>query len=63
MRALFPGGRRVKVRAAVLSEIGLKPPYAKSRPLSVETVELDPPGPGEVLVKIAAAGSAIPISR
>ena len=42
--------------AAVLREIGLPAPYAESRPLSIEEVELDPPGPGEVLVKIRAAG-------
>jgi S-(hydroxymethyl)glutathione dehydrogenase/alcohol dehydrogenase len=36
------------VRAAVLHEGGA--------PLSVETVTLDPPGPGEVLVRVAAAG-------
>ena len=36
--------------------MGIKPPYAASRPLSVEDVELDPPGPDEVLVKVAAAG-------
>jgi len=42
--------------AAVLREIGLPAPYAESRPLSIEEVELDPPGPGEVLVRIRAAG-------
>jgi len=46
----------MKVRAAVLGAMGTKPPYAQSKPLSVETIELDPPGPGEVLVRIAAAG-------
>jgi len=43
-------------RAAVLRERGAARPYADSRPLSIETVTLDPPGPGEVLVRIAAAG-------
>ena len=43
-------------RAAVLSQMGVARPYADSRPLSVETVTLDPPGPGEVLVAIKAAG-------
>jgi len=38
----------VKMRAAVLWERG--------QPLSVEDVELDPPGAGEVLVEIKAAG-------
>jgi alcohol dehydrogenase len=33
-----------------------KPPFAKSRPLSVEEIDLAPPGPGEILVKIGAAG-------
>ena len=31
-------------------------PYALSKPLSIETVELAPPGEGEVLVRIRAAG-------
>ena len=43
-------------RAAVLSRTGAARPYADSRPLSVETVTLDPPGPGEVRVAIKAAG-------
>ena len=46
----------MKIKAAVLNAMGLQPPYAESKPLSIESVELDPPGHGEVLVKIAAAG-------
>ena len=46
----------MKTPAAVLREIGLPAPYAQSRPLSIEEVELDPPGPGEVLVRVRAAG-------
>jgi len=46
----------MRVRAAVLREIGRPAPYAESRPLAIEQVELDPPGPGEVLVHIRAAG-------
>jgi alcohol dehydrogenase len=46
----------MKIRAAVLNEMGAPTPYAQSKPLVIETIELDPPGPGEVLVKIAAAG-------
>jgi alcohol dehydrogenase len=46
----------MKVRAAVLKEIGNKGPYAQTKPLSIEMVELKPPGYGEVLVKIGAAG-------
>lgn len=46
----------MKCRAAILHTTGAPLPYAESRPLVVEEVELDPPGAGEVLVKIAAAG-------
>ncbi len=46
----------MKVRAAVLRQMGLPAPYAESRPLSIETIELAPPGPGELLVRVRAAG-------
>lgn len=46
----------MRVKAAVLGEIGRPAPYARSRPLAIDHVELDPPGPGEVLVRIRAAG-------
>ncbi len=46
----------MKMRAAVLDQMQKPLPYAQSRPISVETVELDAPGPGEVLVKMAGAG-------
>ncbi len=46
----------MKMRAAVMYEQGKPAPYSVSRPLVVEDVELDGPGPGEVLVQIAAAG-------
>jgi alcohol dehydrogenase len=46
----------MKVQAAVLREIGRPAPYAQSMPLSLEEIELDAPGPGEVLVRIRAAG-------
>jgi alcohol dehydrogenase len=46
----------MKVRAAVLRQIGLPAPYVQSRPLSIEQVELADPGPGELRVKIHAAG-------
>ena len=38
----------MKTQAAILWEVGA--------PWSVEEIELDPPGPGEVLVKLAASG-------
>lgn len=43
-------------RAAVLRAMGAARPYADSRPLTIETVTLDDPGPGEVRVAIKAAG-------
>jgi alcohol dehydrogenase len=46
----------MKIRAAILEEMGRSPPYSESKPLTISEVELAPPGPGEVLVKIAAAG-------
>ena len=48
--------RRVKIRAAVLREAGLSTPYAASRPLAIEEVDLDAPRDGEVRVRIHAAG-------
>lgn len=44
------------ITGAVLDEIGCARPYAESRPIRVQEVELDPPGPGEILVRIEAAG-------
>jgi alcohol dehydrogenase len=46
----------MKTEAAVLYEMGRPRPYRDSRPLVIETVELEGPGPGEVLVEIVAAG-------
>jgi alcohol dehydrogenase len=46
----------MKIRAAVLNQTGLSAPYAQSRPLAIETLDLGTPGKGEVLVRIAAAG-------
>ena len=46
----------MKIKAAVLNEMGVEAPYAKSKPLAIEELELDDPSHGEVLVKIAAAG-------
>ncbi|HEX7194444.1 MAG TPA: zinc-dependent alcohol dehydrogenase family protein [Chthoniobacterales bacterium] len=44
------------MKAAVLREMGLSRPYAISSPLQLEEVSLDPPGPGELLIKIKATG-------
>jgi Zn-dependent alcohol dehydrogenase len=46
----------MKIKAAVLNKMGLEAPYAKSKPLAIEEIELDPPRYGEVLVRIGAAG-------
>ena len=46
----------MKIKAAVLQQMGLAAPYATSRPLTIETVDLAPPGAGEVLIKVVAAG-------
>ena len=46
----------MKTRAAVLYEMDQSTPYAESRPLVVEELELAAPGPGEVLVEVSYAG-------
>jgi len=46
----------MKTRAALLTRMGAPAPYADSRPLEVVEVELAPPGPGEVLLRMRAAG-------
>ena len=46
----------MKTQSVVLRARGASAPFAESRPLSVESLELDAPGPGEVLVRIRAAG-------
>lgn len=45
----------MKVRAAVPREIGRARSNSETRPLAVEAFEFDPPGDGEVLVRIRAA--------
>jgi alcohol dehydrogenase len=40
----------------VLREMGLPAPYERSRPLEIAELELAPPGPGELLVRVGAAG-------
>lgn len=46
----------MRIRAAILRAMGRSRPYAESRPLAVEAVELEEPGPGEARVRVAAAG-------
>lgn len=46
----------MKIRAVVLQELGRPRPYAETTPLHVEELDLDPPGAGELLVRVVAAG-------
>lgn len=46
----------MRIKAAVLQAMGASSPYAESRPLRIEEIELASPGPDEVLIKVAAAG-------
>lgn len=46
----------MRIRGAVLEEIGRARPYAESRPLAVGELDLAEPGPGELLVRVEAAG-------
>jgi alcohol dehydrogenase len=46
----------IRCKAAVLRTIGAPRPYAQSKPLSIEEVNLAPPRPVELLVRIAGAG-------
>ena len=46
----------MRIRGAVLEQIGLPRPYADSRPLSISELDLAEPGDTELLVRIEAAG-------
>ncbi len=46
----------MRVKAAILYEMGLNAPYADTTPLKIEDVQLDMPQAGEVLVEIVSAG-------
>jgi len=46
----------VRIIGAVLEESGRPGPFADTRPLVVDELELAPPGPTELLVRIEAAG-------
>ena len=46
----------MRVRSAVLSRLGADRPYVESLPLEVVELDLAPPGPGELLVRVEAAG-------
>ncbi|MEL6227388.1 MAG: alcohol dehydrogenase catalytic domain-containing protein [Pseudomonadota bacterium] len=46
----------INCRAAVLVEQDRPRPYQTSKPIEVSDITLEPPGEGEVLVKIGASG-------
>ena len=46
----------MRMKAAMLREMGRPAPYAQSRPLDIVEIDLADPGPGEVLIRIKAAG-------
>lgn len=47
---------QIAITAAVLEAGGIARPYAASQPLRLASLTLDPPRPGELLVRIDAAG-------
>jgi Zn-dependent alcohol dehydrogenase len=46
----------MRMIAAVMYEEGLPHPFADSKLFRIQEVDLDGPGPGEVLVEVRAAG-------
>jgi alcohol dehydrogenase len=46
----------MEIVGAVLERSGAERPFSASAPLSISRLELDPPGPGELLVRIDVAG-------
>ncbi|MET4705131.1 alcohol dehydrogenase catalytic domain-containing protein [Frigoribacterium sp. UYMn621] len=46
----------MEIVGAVLEHSGAEPPFAASAPLSIGRLQLDAPGPGELLVRIEVAG-------
>lgn len=45
----------MKIRSAILRASGVEQPYAQSKPIHIEEIELDAPQEGEVLIQIKAA--------
>lgn len=45
----------INTRAALLTRQGIEGPFARTKPLEIVDIRLDPPGPDEVLVKVSAA--------
>ncbi len=53
----------MKMKAGVLTTCGAPRPFAKSKPIHVVEVDLDPPGEERCWSRSAAAASAIPTCR
>ena len=54
----------VPITGAVLEEVGRPAPFAASRPLTLSALELAPPGPGELRVRVAAGEfAATPVTK
>ncbi|MGX9134192.1 zinc-dependent alcohol dehydrogenase family protein [Rummeliibacillus sp. JY-2-4R] len=45
----------MKIRSAILRSSGVEKPYAQSKPIHIEEIELEAPQDGEVLIQIKAA--------
>ena len=46
----------MRIKGAVLQECGRPGPWEQSQPIAVTELDLDEPGPGELLVRLEAAG-------
>lgn len=46
----------MRITAAILTRTDAEPPFAESRPLEIVELDLADPGPGEVRIRVAAAG-------
>ncbi|MGW4535925.1 alcohol dehydrogenase catalytic domain-containing protein [Nocardia sp. NPDC004340] len=46
----------MRIRGAVLEQIGASTPFADSKPITISELDLGEPGPGELLIRIEAAG-------
>ncbi|MBC7145385.1 MAG: alcohol dehydrogenase catalytic domain-containing protein [Thioclava marina] len=46
----------MKTKISLLRKMGAERPYTESKPLEIVEADLDDPGPGELLIKMAAAG-------
>ncbi len=49
-------GKTMKITAVFLASPGHAGPYSDTKPLTLAEIDLAPPGPDELLVKIEAAG-------